>query len=280
MASGLRSRRGPAGRAVPAAQTRLTHSVKHALTLLWAFRPETPSWGTNELGRYLGLNKSTVSRLLATLEERRLVRRDPATGRYGLGIGVVELAGVLLSQLDLRAVADPYLRRLAAETRETVNLAIWDRHQVVVIEHLSSPEPVTYVGWIGDREPAHCTSPGKALLAFSPPDVVRAVIDAGLAAYSPRTIVEPELLLAHLAEVRRRGYAINEGENHEGLNGVAAPIWRYPRELAGAVSVAGPAYRLPHSRLEQLGDLVKRTSAEICRQLGAQDGDAAGGETP
>jgi DNA-binding IclR family transcriptional regulator len=250
-------------------QTRLTRSVTHALDVLWSFSPESPSWGVNDLGRHLGLHKSTVSRLLATLEERRLVRRDPATDKYSLGIGIVELAGVLLDELDLRRVAAPHLRQLSAATRETVNLAIWDGKEVVLVEHLPSPEPVKYLGWIGHREPAHCVSPGKAMLAFAGPETVQAVIDAGLTAYTPRTLAQPEELLRDLEATRRRGYAINQGEFRESLNGVAAPIWQFPGALTGAVAVAGPAYRLSPERLARFGEMVKQTAIEISRALGA-----------
>lgn len=246
----------------------MTQTVKHSLDLLFAFKAETPTWGVNELARHLGLNKSTVSRLLATLEERRLVRQDPETERYRLGIGLVELAGVVLDGIDLHRVAAPYLRQLSAATRETINLAIWDRLEVVIVEHLPSPEPVKYLGWIGDREPSHAVSPGKAMLAFSPPEVLQAVIEAGLTRYTPNTLTDPDELRRDLELTRRRGYAINRGEFRESLHGVAAPIWQFPGVLAGAVAVAGPAYRLSEERLEEFGRLVKQTACEISRELG------------
>lgn len=243
--------------------------MKHAFQILWAFGLEEPALGVNELSRRLGLHKSTVSRLLATLEEQRLVRQDPATGKYHLGVGIVELAGIVLNDLDLRHVAAPHLRQLWAATRENVNLGVWDQGQVLMIEHLSSPERIKYLGWVGAREPAHCTSMGKVMLAYSEPEIVESVIRAGLVAYTPRTIVDRGRLLQELEAIRRRGYSINEGESHEGLSAVAAAIWRYPHDLAGAVAVAGPSFRFTAEQVTQFGRMVVQTAAEISRQLGA-----------
>lgn len=253
--------------------TRLTQAVQNALDVLGAFTPEAPSWGVNELARHLGLHKSTVSRLLATLEERRMVKQDPQTERYRLGIGLIELAGVLLDDLDLRRVAAPYLRELSAQTRETINLAIWDGPDVVLVEHLPSPEPVKYLGWVGHREPLHATSPGKAMLAFADEATVGQVLANGLSRYTASTLIDEAALRRELAGIRARGYAVNAGEFREALNGVAAPIWRFPRELAGAVAVAGPAFRLDAERLDRFGLLVRRVAAEISRQLGTSPRD-------
>src|SRR5712691_5552283 len=107
------------------AGTRLIQSVQHALEVLWAFNTTTPVWGVNELARHLGLHKSTVSRLLATLERKQVVHREPGSERYRLGVGVLELAGTLLDQLDIDEVARPHMVALAAASRETVNLATW-----------------------------------------------------------------------------------------------------------------------------------------------------------
>jgi DNA-binding IclR family transcriptional regulator len=255
----------------PQASARLTQTVKSALDVLWAFTADTPTWGVNELGRHLGLHKSTVSRLLATMEERRLVQKDPITDRYRLGLGMLELAGVALGQMDLRQVAAPLLRQLSIATRETVSLAILDGTQVVLIEHLPSPEPIKYLGGIGHRTPAYCSSGGKAILAFSPPAVVELVIASGLAPYTPSTLTTREAFLADLRRTRRRGYSINNGEYTDSLAATAAPIWDNAANVVAAVAVAGPAYRLAGTALRRSSEAVRETAAAISRQLGARD---------
>jgi IclR family transcriptional regulator, KDG regulon repressor len=253
------------------ASGRLTQTVKYALEVLWAFSTDTPTWGVNELGRHLGLHKSTVSRLLATMEERRLVQKDPVTDKYRLGLGILELAGVALGQMDLRQVAAPLLRQLSTTTRETVSLAILDGTQVVLIEHLPSPEPIKYLGGIGHRTPAYCSSGGKAILAFSPPNIVELVIASGLERYTPSTLTTRESFLQDLRKTRRRGYSINNGEYTDSLAATAAPIWDSASNVIAAVAVAGPAYRLAGSALRRSAEAARETAAGISHQLGARE---------
>lgn len=261
-----------AGHVDDAAQTqaRLTQTLKSAMNVLWAFTLENPSWGVNELGRHLGLHKSTVSRLLATLEERRLVQKDPRTERYRLGLGILELAGVALDQLDLRQAAAPSLRQLAAATKETISLAVWDDGEVVLIEHMPSTEPVKYLGWIGHRSPAYCSSGGKAILAFSDAALVDSIVERGLVQYTASTLTTGQSLRRDLEETRKRGYSINRGEYRDSLAAVAAPLWDNAGNIVGAVAVAGPSYRFTSEHLEHAGEMAKETAAEISRQLGAR----------
>ncbi|MCA1647106.1 MAG: IclR family transcriptional regulator [Chloroflexi bacterium] len=250
---------------------RLTQTVKYALDVLWAFSTDTPTWGVNELGRHLGLHKSTVSRLLATMEERRLVQKDQQTDKYRLGLGILELAGVALGQMDLRQLAAPLLRQLSIATRETVSLAILDGTQVVLIEHLPSPEPIKYLGGIGHRTPAYCSSGGKAMLAFLPQTVVELVIAGGLERYTPATLTTREAFLQDLRRTRRRGYSINNGEYTDSLAAAAAPIWDNAANVVAAVAVAGPAYRLAGPALRRSAEAARETAAGISRQLGARE---------
>ena len=139
------------------------------------------------MSRHLGVHKSTASRLFATLEAAGFVRQDERNGRYSLGLRLFEVAGVLLVQLDLRQVAQPVLARLAQESRETVNLVVWDVSEAVNIYQVPSPHAIQYVGWVGRRTPAHASSTGKALLAFQPVETIERVLAAPLERYTART---------------------------------------------------------------------------------------------
>jgi DNA-binding IclR family transcriptional regulator len=250
-------------------QTRLTHSVKTALEVLRTFTPENPTRGVIEIAGLLGLHKSTISRMLATLEEERLVRRDPAGEKYQLDLGLLELAGVLLNQLDLRPTALPFLRNLANISKEAVSLAVWDENSTMLIEYLPSPHPIGYLGRIGHRTPAYCSSGGKAMLAYAEEVRVQAVIDAGFRRFTSRTLTTGEELRHELAVIRQRGYSINRGEFWDGVTGVSAPIWDINSSPIAAVSVVGPDYRFPQDRIEEYGQLTKETAGDISRLLGA-----------
>jgi DNA-binding IclR family transcriptional regulator len=243
--------------------------VRNAVAVLRCFSPQEPALGVNEIARRVGLDRSTVSRLLQTMVELGLVAKDGASGSYRLGLGLVELAGTALVGLNIRTVARDEMHQLNRALRETVNLAILDLGEAVIIEHLPSPEPIGALGWVGRRHPAYCTAVGKALLAHAGEPVVAAVLAGPLRAYTPQTVTDPVRVRRDLADVRARGYAVNRMEFQDALHGVAAPVFDHRGQVAAALGVAGPAYRLTEPRIQEIGDIVAGAAARLSRQLGA-----------
>ena len=254
-------------------------SVERAITILKSFSLEKPERGVNELSRDLGLHKSTVSRLMKTLESGGLLSRNPESERYRLGIDLIGLAAQVVSFMDIREVARPLLRQLAEMCQETVNLSVLDAGQVVNLEQfVPHTRRVKNIGWVGRRLPPHCTATGKVLLAFLPQDEadgrhpaddrhpadgrhpLNQVLQADLERFTPHTIIDPERLQEELARVREQGYAIAREELEEGLNAIAAPVYDHTGQVVASVSVAGPAYRV---------------TSELCPQLAAQSMDVA-----
>ena len=121
-------------------------SVQRAVAVLRSFTEAEPELGVNELARRLELHKSTVSRMLTTLQHEGLVSQNPANGRYRLGLGLVSLAGVALGQLDVRGTAMPYMDGLVELSQETVNVTVQDGAECVNIARVPSPTPIRYVG--------------------------------------------------------------------------------------------------------------------------------------
>ncbi len=251
------------------APTRPTQAVRHAVAVLRAFSPGEPFIGVNELARRVHLNRSSVSRLLQTLEELGLVARQPATGQYRLGLRLAELAGVALAGLDTLDIARAHLRRLNLTTRETINFAIWDADAAVVVEHYPGLEPIKALGWVGRRHPGHCTSIGKVLLAFLPHPARTAILHGQLQAYTSETVTDLNRLDAELDMVRQTGLGINRGEFQDSLHGVAAPVWDHRGQVQAAVGLAGPGYRLTESRMLELAEQVRLTALAISADLGA-----------
>jgi DNA-binding IclR family transcriptional regulator len=221
-----------------------------------------------ELGRALGMHRSTLFRFLATLRARGYIDRDPVTDRYRLGSRVLTIAGAFLDNLDIRHVARPALQDLCNRTHELVHLATLDHGEVVTIERIEGKHPVSLQTGVGARRPVYCTASGKAILACLPAETVDRILAQGMAAYTPRTITSPELMHEHLAEVRRLGYAVDDEERIEGVRCAAAPVFGHDGTVAGAISVAAPVQRASLERLQQLGEEVRMTAEEISRQLG------------
>jgi IclR family acetate operon transcriptional repressor len=244
-------------------------SVERAIAILQSFDHEHPERGVSELSRELKLHKSTVSRLMRTLEQGGLLSRSPETERYRLGVGLIGLAAQVVSYIDVRQAARPFLRQLAETWQETVNLSVLDAGQVVNLEQfVPRTRQVKNIGWVGRRMCTHCTAAGKVLLAHLPQDERDQFLQADLEPFTPHTITDPDDLRQELARVRQRGYAVAQEELEEGLNVVAAPIHDHAGRVVASISVAGPAYRVTPDIFPQLAARLMDTAAEISEQLG------------
>jgi len=251
-------------------------SVVHAARIIEAVADEGGPVGVNELARRVGLDPSSVSRLVRTLELHRLLEREAATNRVTLGIGLVTLASGVLHDLDVRRAAGPELDRLSVDTRETINLGVWDLDSALIVDHRTGLEPIAALGWVGRRDPAHATSLGKALLAFQPDAVQQAILDGPLTGFTDTTITSAEGLAEVLAEIRTRGYAVNRGELRADLYAVAAPVFGLGDRIAAAIGVAGPGNRFTEPRIRELAGPVREAALVVSRALGAGTGAGSG----
>lgn len=244
-------------------------SLRRAVAILRAFAIDTPELGVTEISNRVGLHKSTTFRLLSTLITEGLVSQNPETGRYRLGIGLIELAGRVLVHADLRRVARRHMRLLAEEVGETVNLAVLDGNESLNLEQ-SVPHGrlVANHGWVGRRTPAYATSTGKVLLAWLAPDNLETLLVDPLEIYTPNTITSIDTLQAELDSVRQAGYAVGHEEYEVGLNAVAAPIHNHNDQVIAALSASGPSYRLPAERFEEVAEEVVGTAQAISAELG------------
>jgi DNA-binding IclR family transcriptional regulator len=243
--------------------------VRRAIAILKSFSQEKPERGVGELSRELGLHKSTVSRLMKTLEQGGLLFRDPQTRRYRLGIDLIGLAAQVVSYMDVREVARPVLSGLAEDCQESVNLVALDGGQVVNLDQFIPPtRRVKNIGRVGRRMSAHCTAAGKALLASLPEVELEQALSEELEEFTPHTITDPQELRQELVRVREQGYAIAQEELEEGLNVVAAPIYDYTGCVIAAASIAGPEYRIKPERFPQLAARLIEITGWISAQLG------------
>lgn len=241
-------------------------------------RSSTGSESLTTLSRAVGLHRTTVFRILGTLRARGYVIRESDTDRYRLGVRVLTLAGAVLDDLDVRQVARPALEDLRQRARELVFLTVQDRGEVVTVERLDSPQPLTLRVQIGARRPVHCTAAGKAFLAVMPEAEREAILQKPLAAFTAHTITAPDQIRQQLAEVRQRGFAWDDEEYFDGVRCVAAPVFGIERRIVGVVSLAAPTMRTPWERLWRLGSEVRATARAISERLGAPADCFAGSE--
>lgn len=245
-------------------------SIRRAAAILRAFTEAEPELGITAIGERLGLHKSTVSRIVATLQREGLVSQNPESGKYRLGLGLISLAGVALGRLDVRGVAQPYLIELVNTTKETVNVTVLDGNECVNIEREPSPQAIRYMGWIGRRTPLHCTASGKVLLAFMAPDDRRAILPDVLRRFTEQTITDLDQLESSLQSIRNQGYAVVNEEYDEGFSALAAPVFNHNAKVVATIAVSGPTFRMTDDRLPSFIEPLLRTTRRISDELGFQ----------
>ena len=242
-------------------------AVDRALDILLCFSSQTPQLTMTQIAERVGMNKSTVHRLLGTLERRRFVQRNPATGYYQLGIRLLQMAYLTLVHNDIRRSAEPFLHRLCERHRETITLSVLDEADVVFLDVIESPQRVKLAASVGQRMPAFSTAAGKAILAYLPNATVSRILERGMPHFTQYTIRTKEAVLANLDLVREQGFAISLQEYEDGINAVAAPILNTENFPIAAVTVAGPAYRLTHEQMVETGPSVREISRLIAQEI-------------
>jgi IclR family transcriptional regulator, KDG regulon repressor len=252
----------------PAAETRSVVALRRGLAILDAFSASQKEFGVNEISRLLGMHKSTVSRLCATLEQAGYLARDPATEKYRLGARIQQLTGA--ASIDLRAAARDVLHQLVETSGETVTMVVRDGLDVVTIEVMDGPKMVRMQARVGARTQVHASAGSKAILSNLPPDEVSRVIDAWpLARLTPNTITDKAELLRHLQQTRERGYSIDREELEIGLRCVGAPVRDQSGQVVAGIAVSGPRHRLNEEELVRLGEVVRQAAEAISARLGA-----------
>jgi IclR family KDG regulon transcriptional repressor len=243
-------------------------TVDRALDILLCFRQDEPVLSFTQIAERVSVPKSTVHRLLATLERKRFIIRDKTTGKYRLGLRFIETASLVLQDADLQRWTQLYLQRLSDECGETVDLAVLDETDVVYLQVIEGPQQVKLAARVGQQLPAFCTASGKAFLAYLPNGEVDRILGEGLPKCTENTPVSLTDLYEDLRVVRERGFAISEEEYEKDINAVAAPILDANGCPVAAVAIVGPSFRLPHERMLMLGQSIQVTTDAIAREVG------------
>lgn len=226
---------------------------------------------TAEISQQLGLSPSTTFRMVSTLAYYRYIRRDKKTNQYQLGLACLELAQAYLVSNDVRMVALPELEALRDETKETIHLAVLDKMEIVYLEKLPGLHAIGIMSsHIGGRAPAFCTAVGKILLAYQDQDKIREYYTRhALFPFTNATIVDLDLLINELIEIRQQGFAFDRGEHESEVRCVATPIFDLNGQVEAAISISGPSIRMdPLEENHAMIARAKQTALNISRQLG------------
>lgn len=239
-------------------------SFEKMFNILALYSMERTHLSISEIQEELGYPKSTVFRILDTLERFGYIERNQENHRYHLGINFFRLGSIVQSQLDIRSVSLPVMRKLAESTSETVELNIRDGISRVCIEKVDSPLPVRNFVRVGERRPLYLGASGKVLLAFLPEADQEKIIYA----IAQETQVDQPSITKDFERIRSQGYAVTRGERIPGSFAVAAPIFDKDGQITASLTIAGPLQRLTTDREQDLVDKILKASAEISTNLG------------
>lgn len=248
---------------------RIIASLQRALDILSLFEPQSPELGITDIAKSLNLHKSTASGLVYTLQRNGYLSQNPENRRYHLGLQLVERAGVLLDQIEIRKIAMPELEHLRDWCSESVNLAILEENQIIYIERLLTDKSLGFRNHIGKRAWPHSTALGKAILSHLPPREALAVLQSyQLESMTPNTITDIDLLMQEFEDFARQGYATEREENEIGGLCISAPIHNYSARPVAALSVSFPLSRLDETMISTYGAEVKSVAQQVSQKLG------------
>jgi IclR family acetate operon transcriptional repressor len=242
----------------------VVRSLVRALSILNSLAECPNGVSLTELAQQVGLSTSTTHRLLTTLEEQRYVRFDHTTRFWTMGIQAFAIGSTFLKARNFADIARPQMRALMEETGETVNLAVLDGGEAVVVAQVECRQLMRALAAPGRRVPLHCSGIGKALLtSLSEGEIAHILQKHGLPRFTPTTLTTLTRLRTDLDHTRERGYAVDNEEHSIGVRCIAAVIHNEHGDAVGAISLSGPAVRVTQARTGSFGRLVRKAADAI-----------------
>jgi DNA-binding IclR family transcriptional regulator len=251
-------------------QTQATGVVRKAFEILSYFRLRPEGMTLGELSQLTEINRSTAHRLLSQLHAVGFLERT-GRGRYRIGQALFHLGLLAPQPLELRTASDPAMSRLAYETGETVNLAVLDQTEILILHVIESTHEFRMAARVGSRRPFYLTALGKAIAAFLTEENLEALLKnlpMPLQSPTPNSIRDLGRLKAELDLVKARGYAIDNEEAVVGVRALAAPIFKGTGEVKASISLGAPSDRIPDGRVSSLASSMVKAADSVTIQLG------------
>jgi len=244
-------------------------SIKRAIQVLNSFKLKEKELGVTELSKKLNLHKSTIHRILVTLEDEGFVVKNQFSQKYHLSIKLFELGYIVQNQVEIRSVALPIMKELAKKTEESVDLNIISDGKRVSIEKIESTQDIRHIIQLGKSLPLYCGGSGKVLLAFlSDEEIDKFITQEKLEKLGPNTITDPIKLKEHLKQIRENGHAISFEERVKGSVSIGAPILDYSGKVIASLSVSGPISRFTKKKISLYVPLIKEAVDRVSSLIG------------
>ena len=252
----------------------LTHrSLEKALDILLAFLPDNVEMGTVELSDRLGFHRSTVNRLLHVLEKFGFVQQNPDTKKFLLGHSVVDLGWAVQQSLNsnLTRIAKPLIDALRNQLGETAVLELATPMCTIMAYIAEGPGAIRLKETVGARHGYNAAAGAKSILAYSGEEFQNRILGKKLLRFTPKTITSSKVLVRHLKEIKRQGFAFDDEERNTEIRAFGCPVFNYEKKPVCAVVVAGPAHRITWERRLEIVPALKETAERISEQLYYRD---------
>jgi DNA-binding IclR family transcriptional regulator len=247
----------------------MIQSLRRGLEILEYIARDGGQATVKDTARHLGVDASTASRLMATLERQGFLQQDPKTLAYWLGTRILELNNALLRTYRLGAYSHEVVQSLARETGEASHLAVLVNGEAVFVDRAVGRGVITVNTEIGARDPTYCTAIGRALLSGLSDDEVRMELkDTAFKRLTPKTTTTMDELLEKLEVVRAKGYAFDDEEANPGVQCLAAPVFDHSGRMIAAVGLSGPTASIEKATVSKLSKRVLSASRVLSAQLG------------
>ncbi|MCY9209676.1 IclR family transcriptional regulator [Bacillus subtilis] len=227
-----------------------------------------PNLTLSELVALTGMPKTSVHRMVSSLEEMGFLSRD-ASGAYSLGLVFLEFGQLVADRLDIRKIAKPVMEELCREVDEAVQLIMRDGNEAIYVEKIEGTQTVRLYTAIGRRSPLYAGACARSILSFLPREEIEAYIkQTELISIGSGTITDPEKLLQEIDASVQNGYTVSYSELENYTAAIGAPIFNHKRQVAAGISIAGFEARFTEDRLPYLTEKVKGAALQISRKIG------------
>lgn len=246
------------------------NSIEKTLEILNYLSNSKKSVRIADLCKDLNLQKSTVHRIFKTLKKYSLVSQEEDTSKYGLGFKVLEYANSFNEAFNFKKTINSILREICLKTDLTSYLSIWYNNQIICIDVVRPSHIINthFSVEIGKEMPFHCTSSSKIIVAYQDPEKIKNIItNQTLKRYTPYTIINPEQLMEHLNEIKKKKIAFCNEELEQGVQGIAVPLSNYKNKVIGSIAVVGLSNRISDS-IDSLSSVLVNASKELSKILG------------
>ena len=256
-----------AGASSPVARSQ---ALRRGLDIICLFSDSKREWGISELARHLGEHKSIVHRTVKTLEDAGFLRQDAQSQRYSLGFTAYQIGVVAARRFGFTPEIRGKFRQLSEKIGATVYIVVRDGDANRIVDTFETSALIRFHSPIGSRVPWNRGASSKVLMAYSPADEVdRLIAKPGLGKHAKRTIVDPQAFRSELEQIRRRGYAVSDGEGFDGVLGLAAPLFGPAGEVIAALQSSMPSAGLSDRRRTEIARAIAATAKEVSHLLRA-----------